>query len=136
MHNPLKLTEDRTQACVERLRRLPAELQPPYNWQEFQRRSQSSFVASGGLNWWHLAAAAAFLLVVCGIAFWGRVGSSDRRAVEEPGYSEEIATHRPSRARGPVGDLDALRGVEDVGDGMSAQRARAEAVARDAEVAA
>lgn len=70
---------------IQRLRTLPAEVSPPYNWQEFQRRSAAARPAT---DWRPLAAAAALLLFVCAIAVWGRFGAgrhvvADSRAVAE-----------------------------------------------------
>src|SRR5512140_295754 len=74
MHNPLERTRGDSQPCGDRLRGLPAEALPPYNWQEFQRRSLVSARGAPRLNWRHVSAAAAVLLVVCGVAVWGRWG--------------------------------------------------------------
>src|SRR5262249_16851424 len=82
MHNPVEQTKTRTQACVDRLRALPAELQPPYNWQEFQRRSQLRLDATrGGMGWTHMAIAAGVLLIICAVAIWGRIGTGTRSVV-------------------------------------------------------
>jgi hypothetical protein len=109
MHNPLEQPSDRRQAGVERLRGLPAELEPPYNWQEFQRRSHLRS-DEGGLDWRHMAAAAVFLLVVCGVAVWGRIGIGERHTSPGTRDSAETAMHRSSGSRDiTVGDVDALR---------------------------
>jgi len=47
--------------------------------------------------------------VVCGVAVWGRVGSSGRHLVAGSGVAAEGTTGRMSDARGPAGDVDALR---------------------------
>jgi hypothetical protein len=115
MHNPLEQTNGQTPACGDRLRRLPPEMLPPYNWQEFQLRAQKrSQGAEGGLGWRHMAAAAALLLLVCGIAVWGRVGSGGRHLVAE-GNSTESSADRMSNAQGPAGDVDALRELSSAG---------------------
>jgi hypothetical protein len=90
MHNSIEQTNSPAQACVKRLRSLPTETQPPYNWQEFQRRSQPRLpAANDGVNWRHMAAAAAVLLFVCAIAIWGRVGGNGRHVVAESGAVED-----------------------------------------------
>ena len=144
MHNPLEQSNSQTPACGDRLRRLPSEMLPPYNWQEFQRRSQQRLPAAGGLDWRHMAAAAALLLVVCGVAVWGRVGSSGRHVVAGPGVTAEGTTGRMSDARGPAGDVDALRDLSGARGDARASRAagartrdasRTDAVAHDADAA-
>ena len=91
MHNSIEQTNGQTQGCSERLRSLPAEMLPPYNWQEFQRRSQTRrSAANDGLDWRPMAAAA-LLLFVCAIAVWGRLGGG-RHVVAESGAVEEGAT--------------------------------------------
>jgi hypothetical protein len=132
MHNPLEQLNSQTPACGDRLRRLPSEMLPPYNWQEFQRRSQQGFAAGkAGLDWRHMAAAAAFLVIVCGIAVWGRFGSSGRHVVAE-GISAEGAADRMSNGRGPVGDVDALRELSAAGGDGRQSLAGADAQTREA----
>jgi len=132
MHNPLEQSNSRTPACGDRLRRLPTEMLPPYNWQEFQRRSlERSFAAKDALDWRHVAAAAALLLVVCGIAVWGRLGSSGRSVAAE-GVSAGAAADRKSNAQGPAGDVDALRDLHLSGDDARPSRAGDEAQTGDA----
>jgi hypothetical protein len=105
MHNPIEQTNPRKQACVDGLRRLPAELPPPYHWQEFQRRARlRSDAARGGLRWGYVAAAAAVLLVVCAIAVWGRIGASGHSVVADSGNSTERAGRRSKESQRPVGD--------------------------------
>jgi hypothetical protein len=70
---------------IQRIRTLPTEAAPPYNWQEFQRRAAPARV---GTDWRPLAAAAALLLFVCAIAVWGRLGGgrhvvADSAAIED-----------------------------------------------------
>lgn len=120
MHNPLDPTNPGKQASADDLRRLPTELPPPYNWQEFRRRSELRAVAAkGGVGWKHMAAAAALLVMVMGVAIWSRVGTGGRHAVGGTGHvlgdsasSTERAGHQGQGTGGPVGDLDALREVQ------------------------
>src|SRR5262245_51988591 len=116
MHNPLDQTNPQASAGGDDLRRLPTELPPPYNWQEFRRRSELQAVAAKGLGWGHMAAAAALLAVVIGIAIWSRVGTGGRHTVADEGTSAQAQRaarqlHGAGRSTGalPAGDLDALR---------------------------
>jgi hypothetical protein len=132
MHNPLEQSNSHMPACGDRLRRLPTEMLPPYNWQEFQRRfQQRSAATKGGLNWRHVAAAAALLLIVCGIAVWGRIGGSGRHVVAGSGVSPVGAADRMSNARGPAGDVDALRELQSAGRDVPPSRAGADAQTGD-----
>jgi hypothetical protein len=137
MHNPLEQPNTRTQASGDSLRRLPAELQPPYSWQEFQRRAQLQWEATNsGASWKYVAAAAALLLVVCGIAVWGRLGERRVHLLAESSNPARIAAQGRLVTRGPAGDVDALRDLEGPWDEASSKRNDPEAVARDAAVAA
>jgi hypothetical protein len=90
MHNSIEQTDSPAHARIERMRSLSTETLPPYNWQEFQRRSQLRMsAANDGLNWRHVAAAAALLLFVCAIAIWGRVGGNGRHVVADSGAVED-----------------------------------------------
>ena len=128
MHNPIEQTTSPARACVERLRSLPTETQPPYNWQEFQRRSQLRLTAANdGVNWRHMAAAAAVLLFVCAIAIWGRVGGNGRHVVAESGAVEDRGAGWAQDGRNaedsvmarPSGDDTVARAVE--GQAVSAE---------------
>jgi hypothetical protein len=135
MHNPLEQSNSQTPACGDRLRRLPAEMLPPYNWQEFQLRSQQrSGAGKGRLDWRHMAAAAALLVIVCGIAVWGRVGSSGRHVVAGSGISTEGEAGRTADAWVPAGDLDAVRELPSAAGADAQSRAGADAQSRAAAV--
>jgi len=97
MHNPVEKTNQATQSGVDALRRLPTELQPPYHWQEFKRRARPGSARGTHTDWRYVAAAAALLLLVCGIAIWGRIGGGERQLVADSG---------------PIGDIDALRELQ------------------------
>jgi hypothetical protein len=100
MHNPLEQANAQPQASIQRLRSLPTGTLPPYDWQEFQRRSQQRLQpAHDAMDWRPIAAAAALLLFVCAIAIWGRFGGGGRHVVADSGAIEDVA---PTRERGPV----------------------------------
>src|SRR3954447_18523181 len=87
MHNSIEPTD-----CIQRLRTLPAETLPPYNWQEFQRRARRRTApARVATDWRPLAVAAALLLFVCAIAVWGRLGGGGRHVVVASGAIEDGA---------------------------------------------
>src|SRR5262249_36203767 len=64
---------------------------PPYGWQEFQRRAKRyASQPRDHLDWRYMAAAAALLVVVVGIAVWARHGSGDQSmtaGTRESGHS-------------------------------------------------
>lgn len=132
--------------CIQRLRTLPTETTPPYNWQEFQRRAAPAKVAT---EWRPLAAAAALLLFVCAIAVWGRLGGArhlvaDSAAVEDGsrGADRTMDAHslspayvngaelRPDDPNVAQGQVDGSAGARSAGpnqgeSGIAAKRSRA-----------
>jgi hypothetical protein len=115
MHNSIEQTNRPAQACIERLRSLPTETLPPYNWQEFQRRSQLRLpAANDGPTWRHMAAAAALLLFVCAIAIWGRVGGNGRHVVADSGAVEDGGAGRVKDQRNAEDSVMAWRSGEEV----------------------
>lgn len=58
-------------ACLDRLRELPTETAPPYDWAEFQLRAREG--AKPTVKWTHAAVAAGIAAVVAGVALWSRV---------------------------------------------------------------
>jgi hypothetical protein len=100
MHNPLNEQAGRTRAMADRLRQLSAESQPPYNWQEFQRRRSRQRLATsrGRMDWSHAAAAALVVVVIGGLAVWSRVGMMNHNEGEKSG-----ARPWPAAAHGAAG---------------------------------
>jgi hypothetical protein len=93
MHNPIEDAQanGQTRALADRLRQLPEQMQPPFNWQEFQRRSQRRLPAGRGrLHWSHAVAAGLVVLVVGGLAVWSRVGLV-RHGMPEGGTTGGVA---------------------------------------------
>jgi hypothetical protein len=137
MHNPIEQINDRTQARADRLRRLPTEM-PPYNWQEFKRRAKQGLPATRErLDWRHMAAAAALLLVVCGIAVWARRWGDERPLISSAGTAKaqmgsaatepDVASTREQRmpARGAgAGQPRILPGSEQPRIGLDSERPR------------
>ncbi|MFO7278017.1 MAG: hypothetical protein DIU56_013345 [Pseudomonadota bacterium] len=77
--------EPRTSALARRLRELPAEERPPYDWNEFLRRAQARAApARRARHRGYAAAAAAFVAVVIGAALMGRLAS---RSVAPDGFT-------------------------------------------------
>lgn len=74
---------------IQRLRALPTEAAPPYNWQEFQRRATPARIAT---DWRPLAAAAALLLFVCAIAVWGRLGGGRNVVADSAAIEDAVQT--------------------------------------------
>lgn len=93
--------EVRDESCAVRLRGLPTELQPPYNWQEFRRRAQGP--SRGSARWeqrWQAAAVLALFLLAIGAAVWRGHGTEPSRetqlsrrdaSIEEPMTSQHAA---------------------------------------------
>jgi hypothetical protein len=87
MHNSIEPTD-----YIQRLRMLPTEKRPPYNWQEFRRRSQQTNAPARVVTDWRpLAGAATLLIFVCAIAVWGRFEGSGRHLVADSGAIEDGA---------------------------------------------
>jgi hypothetical protein len=57
----------------QRLRELPCERQPPYDWTEFRRRARErSWPRRSAVKWEHAAAAAGVTVLIASMAMWGR----------------------------------------------------------------
>jgi hypothetical protein len=57
----------------ERLRDLPNELRPPFDWTEFRNRARQVARPEGrAVKWQHAAAAATLTMLVAGVALWSR----------------------------------------------------------------
>jgi len=109
MHNSIEPTN-----CIQRLTTLPTEVLPPYNWQEFQRRSAAT--ARAVTDWRPLAAAAVLLLFVCAIAVWGRFGGGGRNVVADSGAVEDGVQTWSKGAGSTIGADRWRRGVESAAD--------------------
>jgi len=126
----------------QRLRDLPSERQPPYDWVEFRRRARDpARPKRAAVKWEHAAAAAGITVLVASMAMWGR---ADRQ-------HPEIAPSGVATA--PLAANDAVPGAATVTSGTprsawtpeqierlneqvnAAARARAEAVSLAAQAA-
>ena len=57
----------------QRLRDLPSERQPPYEWAEFRRRARDhAWPKRAAVKWEHAAAAAGITVLIASMAMWGR----------------------------------------------------------------
>jgi hypothetical protein len=64
----------------QRLRDLPSERQPPYDWVEFRRRArEQAWPKRSAVKWEHAAAAAGITVLIASMAMWGR---SDHQRVD------------------------------------------------------
>jgi hypothetical protein len=93
MHTDL---DTQTGAIVNRLRQLPDEMQPPCDWQEFERRAQHfSSVRRKRLNGTQVAITAlALVIVVVGVVVWNRIDA--RRDLPSIAAAQESAAHMQS----------------------------------------
>ena len=85
------------QKTARRLRNLPQELEQPYDWAEFQQRAREHAVIVARRDAHHrtyLAAAAALVLVVLGLAAWIRLTRADVKPA--------VATLTPLETNPPI----------------------------------
>jgi hypothetical protein len=137
MHNSIDPSDRETReppdrqtwAGGERLRSLPTETLPPYNWQEFQRRSREfRRAANDGIGWRPMAVAAALLLVVCAIAIWDRTGGGGGRYVVADSGAVEDGANFWKQGAAPFkhsahDDTERLRGAQPLEDVSSTKNA-------------
>lgn len=105
MHDDL---DQRTQSASGLLRRLPDELQPPFDWQEFKERAQLQHRRSlSSQRAWKLAAAAIVVAAIATAAFLDRIvglapgGQHPAIARESEHASVPMHVPRPARATVP-----------------------------------
>jgi len=85
-----------------RLRDLPAQAEPPYDWQEFRRRQRARvWQRRSRVRWEHAGLAAGVTVLIAGLAFWVR---SDR----QPATTAHVPSGVSDAAR-----LEAPRGTAD-----------------------
>ncbi|HEU4626918.1 MAG TPA: hypothetical protein VFS52_19310 [Steroidobacteraceae bacterium] len=72
----------------QRLRELPAERQPPYDWAEFRRRAREQRAPHrSAVKWEHAAAAAGITVLIASLAMWARSDHQTRAELEVSGTS-------------------------------------------------
>jgi hypothetical protein len=78
---PGPLRESPAEDVRQRLRDLPADLQPPYDWAEFRRRERAHRESPrrNAVKWEHAAAAAGVTVLIATMAMWAH---SDHRSAE------------------------------------------------------
>jgi hypothetical protein len=76
-------------AIAQKLRDLPTDAAPPYDWAEFERRWQTSPLNRG---WRRAGLAAAFVVLMAFAAVWVRFSTDQRDAalVSQPGENTEV----------------------------------------------
>jgi hypothetical protein len=62
---------------VHRLRELPTDLRPPFDYEEFQRRAREQSRPQRAVKWQHAAAAGGIVTVLVAFAVWSRFGQVD-----------------------------------------------------------
>jgi hypothetical protein len=116
----------------QRLRDLPCEDQPPYDFTEFQRRSRERPFKGSAIKWEHAAAAAGITVLVASMAIWGRADH------HPAGIDHSGVTTAPVTASSAVGDAPSAvkPSAEDINAKMDALRQeRAKAASRAAQEA-
>jgi hypothetical protein len=119
----------------QRLRDLPCEEHPPYDFTEFQRRSRDRSLKGGAIKWEHAAAAAGITVLVASMAMWGRAdhhaAGIDHSGLATAPVTASNTVENPappvasSSAEGSNAKMEALRQAR----AEAARRAAQEAVA-------
>jgi hypothetical protein len=68
---------------VRRMRELPSETRPPFDWMEFKARTEIGHGAAFRLDWRHVTAAACVALTIGALAVWSRFQVPDSPAAAE-----------------------------------------------------
>jgi hypothetical protein len=130
----------------QRLRDLPTERHPPYDWTEFTRRSRErSAVRRSAVKWEHAAAAAGITVLIASMAIWGR-GDHGHASVAASGVATApiTASASPPASAGSPPDAalaneranESANAMNDFFNAAARQRAEAASVAAQAVVAA
>jgi hypothetical protein len=128
----------------QRLRELPTERQPPYDWAEFRRRARErSWPRRSAVKWEHAAAAAGVTVLIASMAMWGR--SEHQHADVAPSgigtAPPVVASSTPEHSSPPVANNATTRPwtpeqMTQLNEQFNADaRARAEALSRATQAA-
>jgi hypothetical protein len=75
--DPKDTAETPVADIVHRLRDLPTDLRPPFDYEEFQHRVREQSQAHRAVKWQHAAAAGGIVTVLAVFAVWSRFGQVD-----------------------------------------------------------
>ncbi len=96
----------------QRLRDLPQDLRPPYDWAEFRRRERQRPWPARSVKWEHAAAAAGITVLIASMALWGRA-NHPQVGVESSGAgtaslsaSSGVTPHDPTSVGPEAGQHD------------------------------
>jgi hypothetical protein len=130
----------------QRLRDLPTERHPPYDWAEFRRRERDRpFARRSAVKWEHAAAAAGITVLIASMAIWGR-GDHQHAAVAAGGVAAapiSASAYPPATAASTTDSAvandeanDAFNAVNERFNAAAHERAQAASIAAQAMVAA
>jgi hypothetical protein len=80
---------------AHRLRDLPTDLRPPFDYEEFQRRVRERSRPQHAVKWQHAAAAGGIVTILAVFAVWSRVGQVDDGFAARAAPAVENATSLP-----------------------------------------
>jgi hypothetical protein len=102
-HIDRHIEDPRLTPIVRRLRELPAEAKPPYDWTEFSLRAARSGRSSvaARLGWRHAALAAGVAVAIMAVAMWSRFAvPTDAPRGVQTAPAVDAQWHRPDIAAG------------------------------------
>jgi len=120
----------------QRLRDLPTERHPPYDWTEFGRRSRErSFARRSPVKWEHAAAAAGITILIASMAILGR-GDHQQAAVAAGGAVAPPISASASPSATAASTTDNAIVNEQANDAFNAMNERFDTAARERALAA
>ena len=125
----------------QRLRDLPTERQPPYDWAEFRRREhERRWLRRNPVKWEHAAVVAGITVLIASMAMWGRsdhnqmVVASSGMAAAPAAASVEPQSFDPATDNAAMND--AFNAANEQFNAAARQRMQAASIAAQAVVAA